>query len=171
MLQPIILIFNKLNIKNRNCLPVLPFWALSIEGDVSPLRVVVVPEFPEKLPPFGHGPRVPAPPGCGYFPGALLSGRPLAPQCSGLRERRGLSPCRATFSPRRPAPFIAITAGLCRPTGKKHDRTQPRVRGFLRANRRNIYAPVAERGTPGARQRAVCRVPLITGQPLPGAPS
>lgn len=35
-----------------------------------------------------------------------------------------------------PGSFYRITAGLCRPTGKNHDRTQPRLRGFLRANRR-----------------------------------
>ena len=63
--------------------------ALSIEGAVSPLRVVVVPVFP---------------------PGGVLSASPGS--------------------------FYRNHRRACRPTGKKHDRTQPRLRGFLRANRR-----------------------------------
>ena len=39
-----------------------------------------------------------------------------------------------------------------------------------RSREKYFFAPVAERGTSSARQWTVCRVPLITGQPLPGAP-
>ena len=39
-----------------------------------------------------------------------------------------------------------------------------------RSREKYFFAPVAERGTPGVRQLAVCRTPLIMDKSLPGAP-
>ena len=106
-----------------------------MEGAVSPLRVVVVPEFPEKLPPFllrrgcggqvglvihsacatddtFRGPRS-LKRSCPALRVVLVSGRPLAPQCSGLRERRGLSPRRGRRSPTRAGPFAPVAEWPC----------------------------------------------------------
>lgn len=41
---------------------------------------------------------------------------------------------------------------------------------IARLREKYFFAPVAERGTPGVRQLAVCRTPLIMDKSLPGAP-
>ena len=105
-----------------------------------PLWGLTCPPFPKKLPPFGHGPRVPPLAGFGYFSGTPLSGLPcgfavlrpaskvfflicggqLFTACGGLRQR-AFAALRSTashvchiFRPRRTVGAAPAQSGLLR---------------------------------------------------------